>query len=77
MPGVVADADDLALLASMSKEERSAVLRRLRKMQKEAEKQQQVGGWGVVDLYVMTVGVVDLYVMTVTNLPKSPKVPRK
>lgn len=77
MPGVVADADDLALLASMSKEERSAVLRRLRKMQKEAEKQQQVGGWGVVDLYVMTVGVVDLYVMTVMNLPKSPKVPRK
>lgn len=42
LPGVVADATDLAVLERMSEEERAAVMKRLRKMQAEQERQQKV-----------------------------------
>ncbi len=39
---VVADAEDLAVLAAMSSEERLAVLKRLEKLQRRAERERQV-----------------------------------
>jgi hypothetical protein len=42
LPGVVADATDLAVLQRMSEEERAAVMKRLKKMQAEQERQHKV-----------------------------------
>jgi hypothetical protein len=42
LPGVVADATDLAVLQRMSVEEKAAVMKRLKKMQAEQERQHKV-----------------------------------
>jgi hypothetical protein len=49
--GVIADAADLAVLASMSESERLEVVKRLAKMQKKAEQQARVR---VLDVHVLT-----------------------